>query len=157
MEKSRKVDVSVINTLDSLIESCEKIEQSWIENKEIPIKSSFLLYHASRNSRLVLEKMKERFITASEIYENPGIINDSMLVVPILNGLCDLIFSLTKRAITPEMHSFVSKRLRLLRNTASNVSLLPSPEEEIKGVDRRKLKRRFSRFADTLQAMFIEV
>jgi len=156
MEESREVDISVINTLDNLIGTCKKIEQSWIENEEIPIESSFLLYHASRNSRLVLEKMKHRFIKASETHENPKIVNDSMLVAPILGGLCDLMFSLTKRAITPEIHLFVSKRLGLLRNTASNVSLLPSPEEEMKSVNRKKLKTRFSRFADTLQAMFIE-
>jgi len=157
MKKAQKVDISIVNTLDKLIENCKGIEQFWIKNEKIPIENSFLLYHALRNSRLVFEKMKTRFIKANKTHENPKIVEDSILVLPMLSELCNVIFALREREITPEICSFISRRLKSLRNIASHVSLLPSPSEEIKSVNRRKLMNRFSQLTDTLQGIFGEV
>ena len=156
MEDSKTVDPTVIGVLDELIESCEEAQRYWVEREELPIEDSFILYHASRNSRLVLEKMKERFLSAEERHENPEVIGDSLLVLPHLSELCSIVSFLTKRELTPESRLLISQRLRLLRNAASNVSMLPSPEEEKQGLDRKKLKRRFDRFTSTLQAIFLE-
>jgi hypothetical protein len=101
--------------------------------------------------------MKQRFILAAQRNENPHVISDSIQVVPILSELCEAILALKERVITPELLSFISNRLKLLRNIASNVSMIPSLEEEIKGIDKKKFKSRFSRFAEDLQAIFIEV
>lgn len=156
MEKSRKVDLSVIGVLDGLVEDCRRMEKFWIENEQIPVEDSYLLYHATRNSRLIFGKMKERFVLASEKHENPKVIEDSLMVAPLLGELHSTVVSLMNRVVTPELQFLISHRLRLLRNIASNVSMLPSPEEEMKGIDRRKLKRRFNRFTNTLQAMLVE-
>lgn len=156
MEDSKKVDPAVIGVLDKLIESCKEIQKYWVEREDLPIEDSFILYHASRNSRLVLEKMKKRFLLAEERHENPEVIDDSLLMLPHLSELCSIVSFFTKRELTPESRLLISQRLRLLRDSASNVSMLPSPEEEKKGLNREKLKRRFDRFTNTLQAMFFE-
>ena len=156
MEQLQKVDVSVVEILDELIKECKATEHFWIENENVPIDTSFLLYHSTRNSRLVLEKMKNRFIMAAKKGENPHVIFDSIEIVPIVSELYEATLSLKERPITPEVLSFISNRLKLLRNVAYKVSMLPSPEEEIAEVDKAKVKKRFSRFAETLQAMFIE-
>lgn len=156
MEQLQKVDVSIVEILDDLIKECKETERFWIENENLPIDTSFLLYHSTRNSRLVLEKMKNRFIMAAKKGENPHVISDSIEIVPIVSELYEATLSLKERPITLEILSFISNRLKLLRNVAYKVSMLPSPEEEIAEVDKAKFKKRFSRFAETLQAMFIE-
>lgn len=155
MGQLQKVDTSIVEILDDLIKKCKETERFWIESKNLPIDTSFLLYHTTRNSRLVLEKMKNRFVMAAK-NENPHIIFDSMEIVPIVSELYEATLSLKERPITPEVLSYLSNRLKSLRNVAYKVSMMPSPEEEIAGVDKVKFKKRFSRFAETLQAMFIE-
>lgn len=163
MEEAQKVDISVADTLNDLIQKCKIDEQFWIKNEKMPIDASFLLYHCVRNSRLILEKMKQRFLSAYEKNENPHVIEDSIQVIPVLSEICEAISALKEKEpiISPEILSIISNRLKSLlkslRTVAANASMLPSPEEELKGVDKRKIKRRFSRFADALQAMFIEV
>ncbi|MBC7112708.1 MAG: hypothetical protein H5T34_01580 [Candidatus Methanomethyliales bacterium] len=156
MEQLKVVDISVLEILDDLIKDCKETELFWIENRNLPIDTSFLLYHSTRNSRLVLEKMRDRFITARKNKENPHIISDSIEIVPILSELYEATLSLRDRPITPEVLSFISNRLRLLRNIAHRVSMMPSPEEEIAKIDKEKFKKHFSRFAETLQVMLIE-
>jgi hypothetical protein len=155
MEQRQEADASIIEILDELIKNCRERERFWVES-ELPIDSSFLLYHSARNTRLVLEKMKNRFIMAVKSDENPHIISDSLEIIPILSELYDATLPLKEQPFSPEVLSFISNRLRLLRNMAYKVSMMPSPEEEIAGIDREKFKKRFSRFAETLQAMFIE-
>jgi len=157
MEESQKIDLSVVDLINSLIENCKDDEKFWVKNEKIPLEVSFLLYHSTRNARLVLEKMKDRFLKAEEKHENPKIVSDSITVMPALATLCNIIFSLKGKTITPEIQSFVLKRLKALRSTADEANLLPSPEEEMKTVNRRKLKGRFNRFANTLRAMLVEV
>ncbi|MBS7635733.1 hypothetical protein KEJ37_00065 [Candidatus Bathyarchaeota archaeon] len=156
MEQLQKIDASVVKILDELIENCKEAERFWVESERTPVDISFLLYHSTRNSRLVLEKMKNRFITATKKNENPHVIADSIEIVPILSELYEATLSLKERPITPEILSFISNRLKLLRNMAHKVSMMPSPEEEIAEIDKAKFKKRFSHFAETLQAMFIE-
>ncbi|MEX2705365.1 MAG: hypothetical protein Q6352_008910 [Candidatus Freyrarchaeum guaymaensis] len=156
MNETQKVDISVVKVLDSLIEDCRTNERFWIKNEKIPIETSFLLYHSTRNSRLILEKMKQRFILADEKEDNPHIVSDALQVVPVLNELYEVISALKYLEIKTELLSFLSSKLRQLRNVASIASMIPSPEEEIKEIDKKKLKRRFSRFADTIQVIFIE-
>lgn len=156
MEQLQKVDLSIIEILDELIRNCKETENFWVESENLPVDTSFLLYHSTRNSRLVLERMKNRFISAVEKNENPHIISDAIQIAPLVIELCEMAFSLKKRPITPEVLSFISNRLKLLRNTAYKLSMMPSPEEEIAEIDKKKFKKRFSRFAEALQAMFIE-
>lgn len=157
MNEHQKVDVSVVETIDKIIKVCQDTEEFWMTNESIPIENAFLLYHASRNVRLVFEKMKERFIVAEEKHENPGVVTDSLKMFPLLNSLCYAVFSLRTMRINSESMSIISQRLRLLRKMALETSMFPSPEEELKELDKSKLKKCFKKFTNSLQAMFVEI
>lgn len=155
MEKVGKVNLAVVNTIDKLVEACYSTESFWRDNEKIPIQSSFMLYHASRNVRIVLQKMKQRFIEAEEKHENPTVVHESLAVIPSLGELCATLSSLTKQTLTKDMVGIISQRVGYLRDTAFVNSLLPEPEEEMKELDKNRLKKRFGEFANTLQAMSV--
>lgn len=155
MEKAGKVDVSIVNTLDKLIDVCQSTENFWRDDEKVTIQSSFLLYHASRNARIIIKKMKQRFIEAEEKHENPAVLHESLAIIPSLSELCATVSSLTTQTLTNELVNIVSEKLEYLRDIAFVHSLLPTPEEEMEELDKNRLKKRFGQFADTLQAMFI--
>jgi len=157
MQETKEVDISVVHIIDELIESCKHYEEFWVKDESVPIENAFLFYHALRNSRLVLEKMNERFKVAVERHENPKIINDSFAVVPVLSELCSTVFSLAKKEITYELKNLVSYRVRVLRDIASDNSMLPSSEEEMRGLNEKRLKERLTHFADSLRVMLGEM
>jgi len=155
MEKVGKVDTSVVNTLDNLVESCHSIENFWRDNDKIPIQNSFMLYHASRNARIILKKMKQRLIEARERHENPIVVEQSLAIIPSLSELCAIVSALTKQVPTKALVDIVSQKVEYLRDVAFINGLLPTPEEEMKELDQKRLKKCFGQFADTLQAMFV--
>lgn len=155
-QETGKIAKSIFDIFDIIIKDFEKTEEFWIERKEIPVESAFLLYHSSRNSRLILEKMKARFLMAEEKKENPKVADDSLFVFPYLNDLCFLTSSLKEKNITPELKTIISQKLGTLRSVASAYSMLPLPEEEIKGLDKKELRKCFLNLSKTLQAMFGE-
>lgn len=154
MEESSIVDLAVLKTLDELIDSCHSAESFWKDNKKVSIQDSFWIYHASRNVRIILEKMKKRFTEAEEKHENPAVVHESIAVIPPLSEICASIFFLTERAPTKELVNMLSEKVAYLRETAYINSLLPTPEEEMKELDKKRLQNRFDQFANTLQAMF---
>lgn len=146
-----KIEPSISRVFDDVIKNCSDTERFWSSNEKISNKASFTLYHATRNCRIILEKMRERFKEAVTRKENPVIAEYSLRILPDLNGMCDLITSLKGDTISSNMVTFVMNRVRGLRNTAREVNMLPSPEEEIQKVDRKMLKKHFGRFMDSLQ------
>ena len=155
-QETGKTDKSIFGIFDTIIEHCKKAEEFWIERKDIPVESAFLLYHSTRNSRLILEKMKDRFLLAEEKKENPKVAEDSLFVFPYLNELCFLTSSLKEKNVTPKLKIVISQKLEALRSVASTYSMLPSPEEEIKGLDRKEMRKCFLNLSQSLQAMFGE-
>jgi len=157
MDKAQKVDVSVVDVINELIQACKSSEKFWMENEDISIEDAFLLFHVSRNIRLIFGKMKERFRLAEEKHENPQIVTDSLRIFPILNSLCYTVFSLKTVRVNSETISMVGQKLRLLRKMALEASMFPSPEEELKELDKTELKKCFTKFTDGLQAIFGEI
>jgi hypothetical protein len=157
MDECQKVDISVVDVINNLIKTCTNSEEFWMKNEDVPVEYAFLLFHASRNIRLIFEKMKERFICAEKKHENPQVVTDSLRIFPLLNSLCYTVFSLRKIRLNSKSILMVSQRLRLLRKMALETSMFPSPEEELKELDRAQLRKRFRKFADNLQAMFVEI
>lgn len=109
MERVDEVDISVVDTLNKMIEDCRLRERFWIENEGKPVDLAFLLYHASRNSRIILEKMKQRFFEAKEKHENPRVIGDSLVIMPFLSELCFTISYSMKREVTDELQNLISR------------------------------------------------
>lgn len=151
MQTSRKVDLSSLELMKAAIEKSATREEYWLSNKDITLQTAFVLYHAARNTRMVLEKMHQRFLHATEAHENPKVVDDAMIVFPELTELCGYIDSLQNVKITPELLEFVRRRIRNLRNTAQRVQMLPSMEEEMKGVDKKDLAKEFNSVAEDLR------
>jgi len=157
MEEAGKVDVSIVDNLNGLIKFCEDKEEEWVSNEEIETRDAFQLFHAARNSRLILNKMKKRFISAGKMHDNPKVVNDAIRILPAIRDICEILSSINEKYINPEILLFLSKKLRNLRNLASQVSMLPSLEEELSGLNKRKLRSRFNRIINNLQAKYIEM
>ena len=154
MEESSRVDLAVLKTLNELIVSCHSMEDFWRDYKKVSIQDSFSVYHASRNVRIVLEKMKKRFVEAEQKHENPAVVHESIAIIPPLSELCALIYLMKERAPTKELVSVLPEKVEYLRETAYINSLLPTAEEEMRELDKKRLQNRFDQFASTLQATF---
>jgi hypothetical protein len=152
MEESSKVDLAVLKPLDELIGNCRSMEDFWKKDQRVPIQDAFLVYHASRNIRIVLNKMRKRFVEAEEKHENPAVVDESIAVIPPLSELCELIYLMKSKVPTKEMLGLLSAKVEYLRETASFNSLLPTPEEEIQELDKKRLHKCFDEFANTLRA-----
>ena len=151
MQTSRKIDPSSLDLMKTAIEQNLKKEKYWLSNKEIPPQTTFVLYHATRNTRIVLEKMHERFSHATGLHENPKVVDDAVTVFPELSEMCSLTDSLQKVDIKPEVLEFVRRRIRSLRNTAQRVQMLPTIEEEVKSVNKNELAKELGEISETLR------
>lgn len=151
MQASRKLDESAIPTIRQAIIENKKREDFWLSNKEIPHQAAFVLYHASRNNRIIMEKMLDRFLTATQIHENPKVVDDAMLVYPELNEMCSFMDSLKTVKLTDSVLGFVRTRVRILRNTAEKAKMFPTTEEEIKKVNKTEFAKELGAIADDLR------
>jgi len=137
--------------MKTAIAESAKRERFWLSNREIPPQTAFVLYHAARNTRMVLERMHQRFVQATEMHENPKVVDDAITVFPELSEMCGFIDSLQKAEIRPELLEFVRRRIRTLRSTAQKVQMLPSTEEEVKTVDKQDLAKELGDIAESLR------
>ena len=151
MQTSRKVDLSSLDLMKNAIAKSTEREQYWLSNRDIAPQSAFVLFHASRNSRMVLEKMRERFAHALEKHENPKVVDDAMIVFPELSEVCGYIDSLQGVEITMDLLQFVRRKVRNLRNTAQKAEMWPSFEEETKTVSKAELAKELSSVAEDLR------
>ncbi len=151
MQTSRKVDLSSLDLMKNAIAKSTEREGYWLSNKEIAPQSAFVLYHAARNTRMVLEKMRDRFAHAVEMRENPKVVDDAMIVFPELSEVCGYIDSLQSVEITAELLQFVRRKVRNLRNTAQKAEMWPSFEEETKTVSKAELAKELGLVADDLR------
>ncbi|MBA7599257.1 hypothetical protein ES703_06287 [subsurface metagenome] len=156
MQSTAKVDLSIVDKFDVLIGQSKKFERFWTTNKRASIEDAFILFHASRNSRLVLEKAKARFLSAVKEHSNPSVIHDFVRVMPALCDLHGTLTTLQKKPISPEIRSLVSKRLRVMRGIAIDTSMLPSYKEEVKDLNLEELKKQFIHLAETVRGIFFE-
>ena len=131
MQASRKLDDSAIPIIKQAVIDNKKREEYWIANKDIPTQTAFVMYHASRNTRIIMEKMLYRFEMAKQMQENPKVVDDAMVVYPELQELCVFMDSLKAEKLTDSFLEFVKKRVRNLRNTAERAKMLPTTEEEV--------------------------
>ena len=151
MHNSRILNESSFPTIEKTIEESKQRESYWMSSSEIPTKTAFLMYHASRTIRLVLERMFDRFIDATRLHENPKVVDDAIAVYPELNELCHFIDSLKKSDISDDLGAFVRRRVRNLRNTAQKVKMFPSTKEEIEKVNKEEFAKELNDIADDLR------
>jgi len=155
MQASNKIDTTVISVIGAIVDECKSREKSWVSNTEIPPQVAFVLYHASRNTRMIFGKMHNRFIHASELHENPKVVGETAIVFPELLEMCNLLDSLKTSEITQEMVGFLRRRVRNLRNTAQKVSMFPTIQEETESINKDDLAKEFAELASHLKANLI--
>ena len=156
MEESQKVDLSIISELDALMRRFKELELFWVRNKKVKIDDSFMLYHCARNCRNILGKMKNRFLESHEKQLNPQVVRDSSSVVSSMHTLFDLVGMPSEEPVAPEKINLILNRLKEMRDIASNVSMLPSYQEETKDLNVLQLRKQFIGMAKSLQAEFFE-
>jgi hypothetical protein len=151
MQASRKLDLSSLDLMKTAITGSAKRERYWLSNREVEPQTAFVLYHAARNTRIVLEKMHERFVHASAIHENPKVVDDAMAVFPELAEMCGFVDSLQNIKVTADVLEFVRRRTRNLRSTAQRVNMMPTIEEELKDINRKDLAKQLNSVAEDLR------
>lgn len=156
MDERQKVDLSIMNELDILMRRFKELELFWIENRKVKIDDAFILYHCARNCWNILNKMQTRFSEAQEKHLNPQVVRDSSQVISSIHTLYDLVGTPSEEPLGPEKMTLVLKRLKEMRDIASNVSMLPSYQEETKDLNILQLKKQFVGMAERLQAEFFE-
>ena len=157
MEQNEKIDPKVVGKLESFIDSIKQFENFWIENESLPLNKAFIAYHTTRNIRIILEKINSRINESIRAHENPEVIHEAMRVMPALVELYSVIEPFKGKPIPSKVFPYLSNRLQILRNLASEVSMLPSFEDEVKEADIEKLKKSFSSFAGLIQEKYREV
>ncbi len=156
MDQEKTVDLSILKDFQKLQEEFSVIETMCIKEKKLALEDAFLIYHASRSSRMILEKIGQRFQEAKEKHENPQVVDLSKMVLPCMNDLYNLIVSSYKYKLPENMRSLILQRLKALRDAAAASSMLPSIAEEKRGISKIMLRDSFKRLADNLQAMLNE-
>lgn len=156
MENDKKVDLSILQNFANLNKFFVKMETQWKKSDTIPIGDSFLFFHSIRNCRTILEKMAFKFVRAKEMQQNPKVVYSALLVLPQISDVYNLVDTLGKTKISELSIQMLREKLRMLRDVAENNSMLPIPAEELKGVLKGELKKKFQMVAEDLQESICE-
>ncbi len=157
MAEKGKVDLSIVKGLELIGKKFSDCEEKWVATEKMAQEDAFLLYHASRSSRMIVDKMKNRFLLSEKNADNPKVVDDALKVLPIISEINNIVSpDETKLTINEETKSFLIGLVRILRNNAAEFSMLPSMDDEFKGIDREAFIKQLSLIADTLQGIFYE-
>ena len=131
MKETGKVDLSIANSLDSLSNLFKESKERWLMSPNTKINLYF--YYAARIAELVVSRIKERFLSSSQVDTDSKIVEDSLQVAGLLGDL----LGLTQKKLPDEDSvKLVIERTRQLRAVATNVKLLESQEKELEDVDK---------------------
>jgi len=143
MEEKREVDLKIIPDLRALAKEYSQIERYWAK-QDIDANVAFPAFHAARNSRIIVEKIIKRF-EEHKPNENPKIVSETENVIPLLLEISSRLKA--AQEILPETQLYLSRQLfdttRKLRNTANNMGMLPSLDDELEDVDKKILIEEF--------------
>jgi hypothetical protein len=142
MEAKGFVDCSFVTKIDSLGSELAKMKQYWTDQKAVSVRSAFIFYSAMHNAELVLSKMRDRFNKAHKTDDNPGVACDSLLIMPVISEVFQKTAQAAeeKQRLNPFLPTEMLRLVSALRTTAKLVNLLPTSDEEAKGIDKNQLK-----------------
>lgn len=155
MQKSEKVDLSIIDDFTHLEDELTTIEKSCTSTKGRKVEDVFLFYHAIRSSRMIINKINIRFAEAKKRHENPVVVDLSKMVLPNISELCSLIIPLcgnSSHVMSDGEKKAILIRLKKIRDNASSTQMLPTVEEERKGLEQKKLQTGFQGLMQSIQA-----
>lgn len=147
METKGEVDRNAaIGKINELADIFGESERFWSKDEKTPIDIAFVMYLASRNSRMILEKMRDRF--GEPKLANPKVATDSIRIIP---ALLDIHINVTNAEKQAPQVGFIlpAKMIRTissLRKIAFETNMLPSIAEELKGTPHKTVEKGFSDF-----------
>jgi len=156
MEYKREIDVSILDDLKLCMHAFVELEEYWKSSEKAGVKEAFVLFHSARSSRMILGKLGMGFQKAKEKHQNPQIVHSASLVLPGVNDLYNMIKPLKDGKVNESIIPLVRRRLKALRDIAQNTSMLPSLEDEVRGVRASELKKRFEIIANNVEARISE-
>jgi len=131
MKETGKVDPSIVNSLDRLVNVFKESQEKWLTSRNAKV--GMFLYYAARNATLVVSRMKERFFSSDAVNGNPKIAEESLQVVGLVRELLDFT---QKEKPDESITRLIIERVRQLRTAASNAKLVQPQEKELEDVDR---------------------
>lgn len=148
MEERKEVDQTIVKQLNLFSRELYAKEKLWVSRPDVPSGIAFTLYLASRNSKMIIEKLVAKIEKATELKQNPHVIHEAKHVIPLI---LDIYLNLEKAENrVPEVGFNLQKRIfdmvKSLRDLARKFNLLPTFEEETKGIDKKIIKEQFSRW-----------
>lgn len=157
MGESRKIKPEVLTVLDKGVKIFSDHERFWSSQKNLPIQTAFLCFLASRNSRMILAKMKDKFEEAQPKKENPRIVWEASTLIPTIWEIYDKVTEVS--ATVPNVSPLkVSKFLELvnsLRQSARKVGMLPETKEELVEFDRKMIEKEFDKLDSRVGVMIL--
>lgn len=77
---------------------------------------------------------------------------DALKLLPNMVEISNMLSSMEGKLISAPVVKYITNQSRVLREKAEIVSLLPSVEEESKGLDKRKVRSRLNKLAKSIEA-----
>lgn len=155
MEQKQVVDASILADFTVLEKRLSEFEAECASSKDRETEDAFLLFHVMRSSRMIVEKVSLRFAEAKSQHENPVVVDLSRMVIPRLSDLYNLVSPILqdkKHILSLGERNAILRRLKIARDIASATAMLPSVEDEKKGVLKSDLRNRFQGLAESLQS-----
>jgi hypothetical protein len=159
MEREGEVNPSILPDFKKLQTELSNYEAQCIEARKQNVEDAFLLFHVSRSSRMILEIVGRKFAEAKEKHENPAVVDLSKMIIPCLNDLYNMIMPIKldkEHRLSESERTLILQRLKSTRDVASIAKMLPTIEDEKRGVSKTDLRNRFISIADSLQATLDE-
>jgi len=154
-EETGQIDPSICKELSIFHSHFEKLKDFWLKEGR-DLKSSFALFHASKNCCNILGIMIKRFKNAHEENQNPAVAIDAISVLPSIFELKDILDNLKPDEVDRSISYNILDRVRDLRIHARRLQMLPSEEEEVKKISLKKSKNGFEAFSKNVLGMYFE-
>jgi len=156
MERAGKVDITITQRIDKIIEELIAAEDKWIKNKDVDVRNAFAIYHSLRVIHTVAEQMKQRILMAEKINDNPLVVEQALKILPILVNIQETVTRFLSGRFLRGDRDAIHYKTGELRDLAEDLGLYPSFEEETKGLDKSILARQVVRVASRVAKEFEE-
>jgi hypothetical protein len=156
-EKTKKINPEILERLGEAINRFEEFENFWSTNKKIPLKTAFLCYFTSRNSKMILKKMLDKFREAESRKENPKVASESVGLMYSIFEIHEKLqeVKLTGTDISPLKVSRIMELAYSLRQSANQVDMLPTINEELSEFDRSIVEKEFGTLDSSIGARIV--
>jgi len=140
MEVDGRINMRIFWKLGELDEWFRAAERSYTENKRMPVEYSSMMIRAARNARQVNAKLT-KILKKVEAEENNSLLAvDALHVFTSLLPVIAILEESDQEPYTYEKRHNALEKIRILRETAFEASMLPSQRDKMREIpaERRK-------------------